>query len=208
MAELPCEFGSDGLYTARGVLTDLAADTLGAARSTALIRTKGTDTWQALALRTEGASGKDFVWRRGMRTAQRDRNREALRTITNDEPADVADRLVFRYVLCGPDRAHAGDMVRHVIARVNADGSTAIARTLPPEALDLGGFGAGASKSFCTEAAVALPPDSLTPGRYVFAVSKTEAAADRGPRRRPRRDTAAAPASLLNQVSFTVQTHK
>ena len=185
------------------MLTDLVADSLGAARSTALIRTKGTETWQALTLRVEGASGKDFVWRRGMKSAQRDREREALRTITSEEPADVADRLVFRYVLCGPDRAGARDAVRHVVARVEDDGSTAIVRSFPPAALDLGGAGPGASKSFCAEAAVALAPDSLPAGRYVFAITRADVPAE------PSAKTGEAPPpSVLSQTSFIVQTPK
>lgn len=196
--EIPCEFKRDGLYTTRGVVTDEIGDAVGGGRSTALIRSTGTATWQALALRVEGSSGKDFVWRPGMTAAKRDRRRTALRDVSLDEPADVSDRLVFRYVLCGPDRSVATRAVRHVLARARDGGPAVISDVLPAEALELAQ--GESARNFCAEASVSLDPDSLEPGRYTFAVMMANAPP-------PAENADAAPPQavvVLAQASFAV----
>lgn len=161
--ELPCAWRRDGMYSARGVVTDLVAESVGAARSTAIIREGGTRTWAAYGARVEAASGRDLVWRPGADAAVRDVKRRATRAL-GGSPARPADRIVLRYVLCGPDASAAPASVAHALLRL--DGTTTTTRlSFPADALAVAGPGTG---RFCAPASLTVPEFTLEPGSYAF----------------------------------------
>jgi hypothetical protein len=165
--EVPCAYRKDGVHVARGVITDLEADSAGAGRSTVMFRKGGRDAWAAMAARVEAASGLDLVWRPGMTAAKRESGRSAFRVVDEKRPADGGDRISLSYVLCGPDREGARKSVRHLLVSTAADGARSI-QPLPETALMLAE--AEGSGSFCTQARLAIPEFTLTDGRYTFAV--------------------------------------
>jgi hypothetical protein len=165
--EVPCAYRKDGVHVARGVITDLEADSAGAGRSTVMFRRGGRDAWAAMAARVEAASGLDLVWRPGMTAAKRESGRSAFRLVDEKRPADGGDRISLSYVLCGPDRAAARRSVRHLLVATGADGARSI-QPLPETALTLAE--PEGSGSFCTQARLAIPEYTLTDGRYTFAV--------------------------------------
>jgi hypothetical protein len=166
--ELPCTYHRDGLYTVRGVVTDLEAETSGGARATAIIRRGGAPSWTVYAARIEAASGQDFVWRPSWTAAQRDRERRSPHLATSSAPADQGDRVLLRYVLCGAERRHAADGVSHVLLRRSDDGALRVVQVFPPEALALPS--APAQGRFCAPVSVSVPEFTLEPGHYVFVV--------------------------------------
>ncbi len=171
--EAPCAFRQEGLYTARGVVTDLTAETSGAARSTAIIRRGGAHDWLAFSPRVEAASGLDYVWRPGWTTARLDRDRGAFRAVSDRAPGDSADRFALRYVLCGPDHLQAAAAIKHVLVQRAKDGSATVMQALPRDALIL--RTPADSGPFCAEASVVLAEFTLPPGRYAFAALTSEA---------------------------------
>ncbi len=170
--ELACPAKKDGLHTARGVVTDVEAGHAGAGRSTVLFRRGGSAAWEASALRVEAASGLDYVWRPGQGTAKRDGGREAGRLVEASAPADAADRLSFRYVLCGPDRAALKTGVRNAVLAAGPDGGETPVLAFPADALEVVGAPDTAQGPFCAQVRVQLDEFSLPPGSYTFAVER------------------------------------
>lgn len=171
--ELPCSFKKDGLYVARGVMTDMETDLSGAGRSTAVIRRTGEKQWEALALRVQAASGRDFLWRPGGGPARKDRGRQAWRQIGTKSFATSDDRIALRYVLCGPQRSEAQNRVRHLLLRLGRESGAQTVESFSPDALmlaDKSGEG-----SFCSAAMVVVPEYSLDPGSYGFVIVSPEA---------------------------------
>lgn len=164
--ELPCVFQKNGLYTARGAITDLATQEAGGGRSTAFINRRGATVWQVWAPRVEAASGKDFLWRPSLPAARLDRERRTTRAVEPGSPADAADRLLLRHVLCGPDPQAAQQAVRYLLVRRGE--AEPVLATFGPETLQLdGGEGQGA---FCAPATLAFPEFSIPPGEYAILI--------------------------------------
>ncbi|MDQ7087564.1 MAG: hypothetical protein Q9Q13_06770 [Acidobacteriota bacterium] len=166
--QLPCLFKKDGLYTARGVITDMATDLSGAGQSAAMIRKKGEKEWTIYAARVQAASGRDFLWQPGAKTIERDKARTVARQVDDHAPATVADRIFLRYLLCGPDPADAGARMRHfLLRRVEGQGAQVV-QAFSPDALHVAPT--RARGPFCAPALLTLPEYSLEPGAYSFAV--------------------------------------
>ncbi|MBP7148083.1 MAG: hypothetical protein KBD01_11095 [Acidobacteria bacterium] len=166
--EVPCAYGKDGLYVARGVITDLEAAESGAGRSTVALRRGGADRWAALALRVEANSGRDLLWRPGAGAARRDTSRSGFRVVGDAQPADPGERVALSYVLCGPARSQAREKVQHLLIARDADGTPRLVRSLPGSALAL--VDDAGDERFCSQARIAIPEYSLDYGRYAFAV--------------------------------------
>lgn len=166
--EIPCSLKRDGLLTVRGVVTDMETGKSGAGRSSVLIRRKGLDEWSALELGLQASSGRDYVWTRQMKSAVRDRKRQAWRAVTENQPAFIEDRSALRYVLCGPERSAARDEIVHVIIRENGEGAASISEIIPSSGLKLPA--SEETGSFCSPAMVTLPEFSCEAGKYAFAV--------------------------------------
>jgi hypothetical protein len=170
--ELACPAKKDGLHTARGVVTDVEAGHAGAGRSTMVFRRGGAAELEASAPRVEAASGLDYVWRPGQGTAKRDGARDAGRLVAPGAPADVSDRLYFRYVLCGPDRAALATGVRNAIVAPGAGGKETTVLAFPGDALEVIGAPPASTGPFCAQVRLRLDEFSLEPGSYVFAVDR------------------------------------
>lgn len=199
--ELPCAYGRDGIYIARGAVTDLEGSTTGAARSTVVFSNGGRDEWTALAARVEAASGLDFVWRPGLDAPKRDTGRAVFRLVSEDRPADPGDRISLSYVLCGPRWGEAARRIRHLLLGTGAGGEQILV-PLPPEALELAG--ADGPAPFCAQARVSIPAYTLEEGRYLFTIA--DAAADPGPLTEALRlDPAAEAEGLLGRAGFRVR---
>lgn len=169
--ELPCVFQKNGLYTARGAITDLATRESGGGRSTAFINRRGAESWQVWSPRVEAASGKDFLWRPSMPAAKLDRDRRITRAVDPQTPVDFQDRLYLRHVLCGPDRQAAKQAVRHLLVRRGEEET--VVQTFSPETWDLEvSEGQG---PFCAPALLRVPDFSLLPGDYAFLILGPEA---------------------------------
>ncbi len=166
--EIPCTLKRDGLLTVRGVVTDIETGESGAGRSSVLIRQKGLDEWSALELGLQASSGRDYVWTRQMKSAVRDRKRQAWRAVTQEQPAFVEDRSALRYVLCGPERSAARDEIVHVVIRDDGEGDASISEIVPSTGLKLPA--SEETGSFCSPAMVTLPEFSCEAGSYAFAV--------------------------------------
>jgi hypothetical protein len=201
--EVPCAYRKDGVHVARGVITDLEADTAGAGRSTVMFRKGGREEWAAMAARVEAASGLDLVWRPSMTAAKRESGRGAFRVVDEKRPADGGDRVSLSYVLCGPERTEARRSVRHLLVSTASDGSRSV-QPMPETALTLAEpDGTG---SFCTQARLTVPEYTLTDGLYTFAVVDATAdaeavAASIGASGAP---GAARPSGLLASTAFRV----
>jgi hypothetical protein len=200
--ELPCAYHRDGLYTVRGVVTDLEAETSGGARATAIIRRGGAPAWTVYAARVEAASGQDFIWRPGGAAAQRDRERRSPRLISSAAPADQGDRVLLRYVLCGPERRDAAGNVSHILLQRSEDGALRVTEVFPPAALVLPS--SPAQGRFCAPATVPIPEFTLEPGHYVFVVLAGKASGEAALNALNPRRTDAAPATTLAVAPFTV----
>lgn len=168
--ELPCAAPKDGMYTARAALTDLLADNSGGATSTVWIQAGGGEVWQAFVPRIEAASGLDLVWHPGETSALRDVPTLAWRLASRTETARPADRLALRFVLCGPDRSRVHDGVRIQLLARSASAPARPVQSFPKEQLTVADGPAG---PFCSVAMLAIPPFSLEPGGYTFAVIDT-----------------------------------
>ena len=166
--QLPCLFEKDGLYTARGVITDMETDLSGAGQSAAMIRRKGEKEWKIYAPRVQAASGRDFLWQPGAKTIQRDKARMVARQVNAHDPATVADRIFLRYLLCGPDASQAGVRMRHFLLRLVEGQAPQVIQAFSPETLHLATT--GAEGPFCAPGLLAVAEYSLEPGNYAFAV--------------------------------------
>jgi hypothetical protein len=170
--ELRCEAKSDGLHTARAVINDLLGDQSGAGRSTIYFNRQGATAWQASAVRLMASSGLDYVWWPGQAGAKRDANRIAGRLIDEKHTADPGDKLMLEYVLCGPEKQAALGRMQHVVYATSSAGTRRIEQMLPVSAvsLDSGGVESG---TFCAQARVTIPDNSLEAGQYeVMVVEK------------------------------------
>ncbi len=173
VVDLACPAKKDGLHTARGVVTDLAAARSGAVRATVAFRRGGAASWEASGLRVEASSGLDYVWRPGQASAKLDAARAAGRGVGPDAPATAADRLSFRYVLCGPDRAAVGSGVRHAVLSTGPDGAETTALAFAPGSVAfVGDGGAAPGGPFCAELRLGAAEGALPPGSYRFVVER------------------------------------
>ncbi|MDH3283337.1 MAG: hypothetical protein OEQ13_01245 [Acidobacteriota bacterium] len=172
--EFPCVLEKDGMYAARGILTDLASGKTGAGRSTVIVERKGTETWHVLAPRVEAVSGLDLVWGPGAKRAERDRSRIAWRAVGRKGSVLPDEEVALRYVLCGPDASAAGGSLRHFLVR----------RTGELSVIPVMSFGAGSLRvlaegdgdPFCAQAAIVLPEFTLEQaGEFAFVVTAADA---------------------------------
>lgn len=168
--ELSCDLPRDGLYTARGVVTDLASYDSGAAMRSAQIAASLGGKWSVPVARVQASSGKDLVWRPGATSVRRDRERRSWRELTPDGQVEPGDRVGLRYVICGPDRSEARQRYRHLLMRVVDPDDRKLQMAFEPEAAQvLGEEGEG---PFCAPAMVVVPEYSLPPGDYEWLITE------------------------------------
>ncbi|UCF66111.1 MAG: VWA domain-containing protein [Acidobacteriota bacterium] len=175
--ELPCVIKRDGLFSARGVVTDLADERVGAGHSTVFVGRPRGESWQVFTPRVEAASGRDLFWGPGLETPVRDRQRRVWRAVDERSPAEPDDRVALSYVLCGPDASGAGEELKHLLARLGADGSVVELRSFQPDAFSLSA-GQADEGPFCAAARVGVAELTLGAGRYAFAVANAAMPAD------------------------------
>lgn len=170
--EVPCEVKVDGIYTARGVLTDIESGKTGAGRSTLVVRSKGTKRWQVHQPRVRAVSGKDFVYNHGSMHAKRDRQRRAWRMINDHCPAGVEDRIAAEYLLCGPKRSAAKETIRHTLRRLGPGGQWSAPTQIPEKDVTLAGKAAAdePKEGFCARASITFPENTLPPGTYSIEI--------------------------------------
>lgn len=174
-----CPYEGEGVYALHAVVTDAEIAEPGAARAVYYIRPRSEEVLTATALRGGLNSGEDYLLihrRPGRVEVPRDEARAAFVPFGPDARVLSSDRLFFRYVLCGPSRGEATHEVRRLVYRRDPDGPRVLF-TLPDSREEEGerpeSFPAD---PFCVEVEDVLPPESLEPGRYGFAVVRQEGA--------------------------------
>lgn len=172
--ELWCAFEEEGPHTARGVVTDLESERIGAARGTVIVRRKPGETWRVDDVRLLAATGKDFVWRPGLTAARRDAERLSW---VDTEGRDLAsdDRIALAAVLCGPGTAKAPLPSYALLVRA-ADGSARVRQVFGGDAPSIGT--STRETPFCAPAMLTIEPFSLEPGSYALALVKTPEAVE------------------------------
>jgi VWFA-related protein len=166
-----CPYRGAGLYTVRAVLTEPSVEVPGGTHSLYRIDPRPGRDISLAALRAGHNTGQDYyLVDDGSERAQisRDRAQEAFVPLAPDEPAATDDRLLFRYVVCGPSREDAVERLRRVIYSRTDEGPRPL--FLLPGSGDEQEPAAAAGAPFCVEVEDDLPPDTLLPGRYGFAV--------------------------------------
>ncbi len=175
--EFPCVLEKDGMYAARGILTDLTSGKTGAGRSTVIIEREGSESWSVLAPRVEAVSGLDLVWGPGAKRAERDKARFAWRAVGRRGDVLLDEEVALRYILCGPDSAQAGGSLRHFLVRLGSDSSVAPVMSFGAKSLKV--LSEEEGRPFCAQAAIVLRDFSIEqPGAYAFVVTETDAKVD------------------------------
>lgn len=199
--EMWCALTREGLHSARGVVTDLEDERVGAARGTVVVRRTVPRFWRADDPRVLSASGNDFVWRPGWPAARRDRGREAL--IARDPRSlSSSSAISLEYVLCGPGTDKAA-VPQHVLLHKSAAGDI---RVLQSFAIGAVRFGSGSiTGPGCRTANVDVPAFGLEPGDYAFAVLSGADALDAAREAAARSDVGQPlPDGLLALSPFTI----
>ncbi|GAB4222421.1 MAG: hypothetical protein Kow0062_19710 [Acidobacteriota bacterium] len=166
--EVFCGFERDGLYTARGVLTDLFDERSGGARATAFVRHPDATRWRADEPRLLAASGRDYLWRSGWDAARLDAGRRAFFPVAPGAPVRAEDRLRFEAVVCGPGTTGGEPVPRIALRRKTGDGGSSAYQGFPADAQLLGQARAG--RPFCAPLGAEVDEFSIEPGAYEFVV--------------------------------------
>ncbi len=165
--EIYCGFARDGLYTARGVLTDMIDERSGGGRSTVFVRRDAGPEWRLDEPRLLAASGHDLLWRSGWDAARADAGRRAFFPVDPTRPIDVENRIRFDGVLCGPGGSAAA-LPRVVLLRERQDGRFFAHQGFSP-GKDLVAA-AEREKAFCAPLVIDMEEFSLEPGNYELRV--------------------------------------
>ncbi|RMG46439.1 MAG: hypothetical protein D6718_05595 [Acidobacteria bacterium] len=187
-----------GLVSARAAATDLAARTVGGGRASVTLGDSDTSAWHAFGPRVETASGRDLVWRPGMKTAKRDVERSSWAFLPERDAASPEDRLALAYLLCGPDLSRAAQEVRHALVAAQGD-ATRIVMSFDSSAIPAAPPGPG-----CVPVRVTVPEFSLQPGGYAFAILRRGTDASTLPVSAVRGDTPAGSDGVLGVAAFRV----
>jgi VWFA-related protein len=167
-----CSYRGKGVYTVRAVVTDPEHAEPGATRASYRIGPEPGATLDVGALRVGHNTGQEYLLDRpgpGQAIVPHDREREAFVPLLEGDAAGASDTLKFRYVLCGPSREEAKDALHRLIYRREGE-STQILFLLPGSNPSRPLPGSFPRDPFCVEIEDRLPPDSLKPGEYGFAL--------------------------------------
>ncbi|MDH3285196.1 MAG: hypothetical protein OEQ13_10680, partial [Acidobacteriota bacterium] len=152
----------EGLYVARGIITDLVSQKIAAGRSSVFLQENDGDRWTVLTPRIETVTNREVIWHSASRktTWDRDRN-DAWRELATHEAASVDDRVALCYVLCGPRHETPEGSIEHVLFR-RKDGEVKLEYFLDAGVLDVGEEMSIGKKSFCPQARVLIEPYTIT----------------------------------------------
>jgi hypothetical protein len=157
-------------------MTDTEHDTFDVAHSLFHIEPKPGDDITATALRVGHNTGQEtllFHPEAARPVVVRDQYRTAFIPLREDDAVRTNDRVMFRYVVCGPSREEAKHRIRRLIYR--RDGNRFRDLTLIERGLELETGAEYPEDPFCVEIQDSVPPGELTkPGEYGFAVVALE----------------------------------
>jgi VWFA-related protein len=167
-----CPFRGAGLYSLRSVMTDPEEDRLEAAHATFLIEPRPGEEILVASLRAGHNTGHEtllFHPEGGQPRVVRDMYRTAFIPLLGSDAAHRSDRLMFRYVVCGPSREEAKHRIRRLIYR--REGESFRNLTLLEKGLAIPENAEFPRDPFCVEIHDSVPPNTLErPGDYGFAV--------------------------------------
>lgn len=167
-----CPYKGPGLYSLRSVMTDPEEDRFEAAHAGFLIDPRPGEELVVSSLRAGHNTGQEtlvFHPEGGQPRVVRDMYRTAFIPLLGEDAAARSDRLLFRYVVCGPSREEAKHRIRRLIYR--REGERFRELTLLERGLSLPENAEFPHDPFCVEVQDSVPPDTLkSAGRYGFAV--------------------------------------
>jgi hypothetical protein len=168
-----CPYRGHGVYSLRASLSDSGQVDPGATRATYIIEPEPGEALSITALRAGHNTGEDYLLldpSPGQVEVPQDVARAAFIPLEEGDAAATTDRLLFRYVVCGPSRQEAKQRLRRLVYRYE-DGRPTLLFTLPDAREEQApGDDAAPPDPFCVEIQDALPPETLEAGAYGFAV--------------------------------------
>jgi hypothetical protein len=168
-----CPYRGRGLYTLRAVLTDPETDEPAGAHAVYRLEPQPVGELLVAGLRLGHNTGGEFLLAGNEEKeapVPRDVERRAFVPLLEGDTAASTDRLLFRYVLCGPSRDEAKARVRRLVYHRDA-GETKMLFLLPDADTSTPPDAAFAPSSFCVEIEDRVPEGTLErPGEYGFAV--------------------------------------
>ena len=167
-----CPYKGPGLYSLRSVMTDPEEDRFEAAHAGFRIDPRPGEDLVVASLRAGHNTGRETLVYHpegGQPRVVRDMYRTAFIPLLGEDAADRSDRLLFRYVVCGPSREEAKHRIRRLIYR--REGERFRDLTLLEKGLGLPENAEFPLDPFCVEIQDSVPPDTLkSAGSYGFAV--------------------------------------